>query len=169
MTRVMVAILVLVGCSSDRVDTEARRHPDAAVHADAAPPACDPTRAGCVACYASGNPSQACASPSMCCFSNYDSSENGSCQSVDTFCAFGSEHCDGTEDCALGWKCYADERSLPDGSLQWDLSCASAPPMGLAVYQMCHPNSFQCLSPQTCIPARDAGAFNLPAELYVCH
>ena len=107
----------------------------------------------------------------MCCFSNYDSSENGSCQATTDPCFFGSEHCDGTEDCQLGWKCYASEFSLPppDDTLVWNIACSSTPPQGLAVYQMCHPNSFQCLSPQTCMPARDAGATNLPAELYVCH
>ena len=178
MKHVVLLAVLLAGCvSTDDPSTlvEARRHPDASVpDSPPPPPNCDPNRAGCVACFTSGAPLQSCQLPSpVCCFSNYDSNENGVCQTDADFCAFGKESCDGAEDCPLGWKCFANEYRNVDDAIAWDISCHSTPPTGgLATYTMCHPGNqptVQCPTGQTCTPARLAGVTNLPAELYVCH
>src|SRR5882672_3923889 len=60
----------------------------------------DPGQPGVFSCYTEGNPGATCSSPSHCCFSNYSSAHDGACSTA--ACTWGTESCDGPEDCASG-------------------------------------------------------------------
>lgn len=163
----LLALVSLVACSTHVPEEEERRRLDAAVNGD-------PSRAGIISCFTSSNPGQTCQSPTpTCCFSNKNAFENGMCQTFSAPCAYGKETCDGAEECPLGWKCFANEYRPTANTTAWDISCHLLPPTtGIVTYTMCHPNgggTVQCPDGQTCTQVYDAGVFNLPRALYICH
>ena len=151
------ALTALAGCTLDGVDAAGRRKtmaPDAAIAIDA------PVASGDVvtfSCYSEGAPDRMCASPDHCCFSNYTAQHNGYCTT--DACTWGSESCDGAEDCASGQSCCGVQTEYG-----WTLSCQSS--CGVTDEELCHPGD-TCKSGGTCVNVY-GGNNDLPRTLCVC-
>src|SRR5262249_1468492 len=101
----------------------------------------DPGQPGVFSCYTEGNPGATCTSPSSCCWGNYSSAHDGS---GSTFaCGWGTQSCDGPEDCAAGQHCCGHVLIDPDwGIYGYQIACqASACGSAPMNQEMCHPTS----------------------------
>lgn len=131
----------------------------------------DPAQPGVISCYTEGNPGATCALPTQCCFGNYSSSHDGSCSS--SACGWGTQTCDGPEDCATGQHCCAHVLVDPDwGIYGYQMSCqASACGSAPANQEMCHPTSAStrgtCSTGTQCVAAAGNDA-DLPPNLHIC-
>jgi hypothetical protein len=160
----LAACADVTGSSTDplRKRKDAGMSIDAVVHVDA--PADSPL-ATSVACFTEGEPGATCTLPSHCCFNNYSSFHDGFCAT--SACTWGTETCDGPEDCGAGQRCCS--RAMVDASGEitgYKIAC-SADPCGVAPldYEVCHPAT-GCSS-GTCVTT--VGNDNdLPPELYIC-
>jgi hypothetical protein len=131
----------------------------------------DPALAGVISCFTEGNPGATCSQPSQCCFGNYSSAHDGSCSTQ--ACAWGTQTCDGPEDCASGQHCCA--HVLVDdywGIYGYQLSCqASACGAAPANQEMCHPTTTSargtCSTGTACVTAQGNDA-DLPPNLHIC-
>ncbi len=168
----LVALLSVCGLAACAETTgssidELRKRKDAGVSIDASPiaDASSTTLGGVIACYTEGAPSTTCTLPVHCCWTNYSSQHDGYC-STDA-CAWGTETCDGPEDCAAGEVCCS--RAIFDTSgdkIGYSMACSAtacgAPPFD---YELCHPST-GCSS-GTCVTAY-GNDNDLPPELYIC-
>ncbi len=131
----------------------------------------DPTLPGVISCYTEGNPGATCNLPTQCCWGNYSSAHDGSCSTQS--CAWGTQTCDGPEDCATGQHCCA--HVLEDdfwGIYGYQMSCqASACGAAPANQEMCHPTATSargtCSTGTACVPALGNDA-DLPPNLHIC-
>jgi len=184
MKKSLLLCLMIMGCATNQgqdqgqEDVAARwRRPDAAVvHVDAPPPSKDAAggggggTAGSVTCYLSAAPNNTCSlSTSHCCFTEYDASQNGTCEALSTSCPVGEIDCDGSEDCASGQRCFAhhwwDSGDMP----HWLLACAATATDPTQDLILCHPGDGTCPSGTTCTQTDTAGVHDLPQTIYVCH
>jgi hypothetical protein len=131
----------------------------------------DLTKPGVFSCYTEGNPGATCASPSQCCFGNYSSAHDGSCSNF--ACGWGTQSCDGPEDCATGQHCCAHVLVDPDwGIYGYQLACqASACGSAPANQELCHPTSGSargtCSTGTACVTAFGNDS-DLPPNLNIC-
>jgi hypothetical protein len=131
----------------------------------------DPGQPGVFSCYTEGNPGAACSSPSHCCFSNYSSAHDGACST--SACTWGTESCDGPEDCASGQHCCAHVLIDPDwGIYGYQMACqASACGSAPVNQEMCHPTATSargtCSTGTACVPALGNDS-DLPPNLHIC-
>lgn len=151
--------------------------PDASTHTpDASGPTGptgggDPNQPGVFSCYTEGNPGATCASPSYCCWGNYSSSHDGSCSTY--ACGWGTQSCDGPEDCASGQHCCAHVLVDPDwGIYGYQIACqASACGAAPANQEMCHTtstsNAGTCTTGTSCVTALGNDS-DLPPNLHIC-
>jgi hypothetical protein len=163
-------------------DVPSRHHPpDASVPpADAQPSDATPSDdggggggglVGVVSCYTEGFPSTTCSLPTHCCFSNYSSQHDGECTT--SACSWGTESCDGPEDCASGQHCCAHANMDPDyGLTGYTLACqATACGTAPINQELCHPTatsaSGTCPSGKTCVTAL-GNDNDLPRTLSIC-
>jgi hypothetical protein len=144
---------------------------DASAISDAAPSNDASAPGGVVACYTTANPDAVCTLPVHCCFTNYDSSHDGTCSPA--ACNWGTIDCDGPEDCPGGQRCCAHVIADPDtGILGYALRCQStACGPAPANQELCHPTSSPggtCTgSGRSCVSA--LGHDNdLPRALSIC-
>ncbi len=122
---------------------------------------------GTVSCYTEGAPNNTCTLPTHCCFFNYSSQHNGSCQS--SSCSWGTIDCDGPEDCASGQRCCSTQlRDSNNGIVGYRMACQSNACGSQPLHEeLCHPNSASCGSGGSCVTA--VGRNNdLPRTLYIC-
>ena len=126
---------------------------------------------GVFSCYTEGNPGATCASPSHCCFSNYSSAHDGACTT--SMCGWGTQTCDGPEDCAAGQHCCAHALIDPDwGMYGYQISCqASACGAAPVNQEMCHTTSTStlgtCSTGTACVTALGNDT-DLPPNLHIC-
>jgi hypothetical protein len=131
----------------------------------------DPGQPGVFSCYTEGNPGATCSSPSHCCFSNYSSAHDGACST--SACTWGTESCDGPEDCASGQNCCAHVLIDPDwGIYGYQMACqASACGSAPVNQEMCHPTATSargtCSTGTACVPALGNDS-DLPPNLHIC-
>jgi hypothetical protein len=131
----------------------------------------DPSQPGVFSCYTEGNPRATCTSPTQCCFGNYSSAHDGSCSA--SACAWGTESCDGPEDCPSGQHCCAHVMIDPDwGIYGYQISCqASACGSAPANQEMCHTTTTSalgtCSTGTSCVTAQGNDA-DLPPNLHIC-
>ncbi len=170
-----VAVLTLcaLAACADRTSTEnddLRRRKDAAVASDSTTSTIDASStpvAGVIACYTEGDPSATCTLPIHCCFSDYSSQHDGYCTT--DACAWGTETCDGPEDCATGELCCA--RAIVDTAgvvVGYTIGCSTtacgAPPLD---HELCHPATGCSSASASCVTAY-GNDNDLPPELYIC-
>jgi hypothetical protein len=169
----LLLCLMIAGCSTDphELDPAARRiHRDAAVDsphstADAA----SGTSAGVVTCYSAGAPSATCSlATNHCCFSTYDSNQNGACATISTSCFNNEIDCDGPEDCTAGESCYASSYHDDLDGAHWMVACSTTPPPEFNRI-LCHPGANTCPTGTTCTQTDAAGVYDLPQTIYICH
>jgi len=98
-----------------------------------------------------------CAAPNQCCFSNYTAQHNGYCTT--DACTWGTEKCDGAEDCGSGQSCCGVHTELG-----WNLSCQTS--CALANEELCHPGDV-CKNGGTCVNAYGVNN-DFPRTLYIC-
>jgi hypothetical protein len=128
-------------------------------------------QAGVFSCYTEGNSGATCSSPNHCCFSNYSSAHNGACAT--SACTWGTQSCDGPEDCAAGQHCCAHALIDPDwGMYGYQIACqASACGSAPVNQEMCHPTSTSglgtCSTGTTCVAALGNDT-DLPPNLHIC-
>lgn len=126
---------------------------------------------GVISCYTEGNPGATCDLPTQCCFGNYSSAHDGLCSTQ--ACSWGTESCDGPEDCPSGQHCCA--HVLVDdfwGIYGYQIACqASACGAAPANQEMCHPTATSaagtCSTGTSCVPALGNDA-DLPPNLHIC-
>ncbi len=164
---VLAALAACADVTSSSTDS-LRKRKDAGISVDAVVQTDAPTDsplAGTVACYTEGDPSATCTLPVHCCFNDYSSFHDGFCTT--SACAWGTESCDGPEDCAAGQRCCS--RAIVDATsevLGYTIACSSDP-CGAAPfdYEVCHPST-GCSS-GTCVSVVGNDS-DLPPELYIC-
>jgi hypothetical protein len=147
------------------------RPPDASTGPTGGGSGGDPSLAGVISCYTEGNPGATCNQPTQCCFGNYSSAHDGTCSTQ--ACAWGTQTCDGPEDCASGQHCCA--HVLVDdywGIYGYQMSCqASACGAAPANQEMCHPTTTSargtCSTGTSCVTAQGNDA-DLPPNLHIC-
>ena len=127
---------------------------------------------GVISCYTEGSPGATCTLPTHCCFSNYSSAHNGTCSTA--ACTWGTESCDGPEDCATGQHCCAHAIVTPDsGVIGYQLACqAAACGAAPANQELCHPaggsGAGTCSSPSSRCVTAFGNDNDLPPSLYIC-
>src|SRR5262245_30456264 len=123
----------------------------------------DPASAGVFSCYTPSACAQTCSAPQYCCFNNSQlygvQGEQGNCSNtpcVQSGSQFGSQTCDGPEDCPSGQLCCAVEVWDPENGIVTNTIACQAGPCAASspniAYELCHPNGAPCsISGQSCI------------------
>jgi hypothetical protein len=121
---------------------------------------------GTVSCYTEGAPSNTCTLPTHCCFFNYSSQHNGSCET--SSCSWGTIDCDGPEDCASGQHCCSTQlRDSNDEPIGYRLACQSNACGSQPLHEeLCH-SSATCSNGGSCVTAYGNNN-DLPRSLYIC-
>ena len=129
------------------------------------------TGPGVISCYTEGDPSATCTLPVHCCFGNYSSAHDGECTT--STCTWGTQSCDGPEDCATGQHCCAHVLVDPEiGIFGYTLACqASACGAAPANQELCHPTTTSaagtCSTGSSCVTAF-GNDNDLPPNLHIC-
>jgi hypothetical protein len=126
---------------------------------------------GVISCYTEGSPGTTCTLPTHCCFTNYSSEHNGACSTA--ACTWGTESCDGPEDCAAGQHCCAHAIVTPDsGVVGYQLACqAAACGAAPANQELCHPTAAAagtCSNPSNRCVTAFGNDTDLPPSLNIC-